>query len=690
MKSALAFVILILSSLSAPRCGATVYHSDGSAANVQYLHDNSAHNGDTITLPTGAFTWQTGVTISKGITLQGVAGATQINRAGYSGALVSITGLPSDLPVRITGIRFNSSVGQNGELNSISTQGPYGGSWGMTQLRIDHCYFYGGMRTLFFRYRINGVVDHNTFHDCAYITEHYGDDDFAWQRVGTPQFGTSDAIFFEDNMIIADTGIGFFDTLSDQNTGGKLVWRHNTFDVTAYTGVFGSLIGEHGNQAYWQGHDDWLRGGIMHEFYNNTVRFGTAFRIIWFRGGRNIVANNTFIGTITSRLISFDEEEGYGGSGIHPPRTTWPGEDQVNNSFFFGNTLNGNPVNSSLIGTWDSRSDPYIRVNRDYWLQAPSGLTVTTYPQPGYPSLPNYPLPYNPAVTSWTPYIYPHPLVSSTTPTPTPTPSSTATATAIPTATATGTATATATPRPTATATATATPTATPTPTPTPTPTATPTGDISFPATSGIITSPFVINGDSTISQPVETLVPAQGGRALYTFNVTTPGDYVMSAMVNCPDGGSNSFFVNIDAEPSTAMVWHIPVTQGLESRTVTWPPGTEPKVWTLNAGVHQLIVRGREANARLGQITLRVGSPPPTPTPTATSTPTASPTPDQCEVPNFIGARENQAQAIWNDAGFTTEVIILPDNWNNHHINWQSLPEGFIGSCSETTIMVR
>ena len=103
-------------------------------------------------------------------------------------------------------------------------------------------------------------------------------------------------------------------------------------------------------------------------------------------------------------------------------------------------------------------------------------------------------------------------------------------------------------------------------------------------------------------------------------------------------------------------MVWSIPVTSGLESRTVTWSPDTEPKVWTLNAGVHQLIIRGREANARLGQITLRVGSPPPTPTPTATSTPTATPTatstptatptPDQCEVPNFIGTKFNQAQA--------------------------------------------
>jgi hypothetical protein len=83
--------------------------------------------------------------------------------------------------------------------------------------------------------------------------------------------------------------------------------------------------------------------------------------------------------------------------------------------------------------------------------------------------------------------------------------------------------------------------------------------------------------------------------------------------------------------------------------------------------------------------------APTPTPTPTPTLTPTATPTPSQCEVPNFIGANVNHAQTIWNDAGFTTEVIILPGpiNWIDRHIDWQSLPEGFIGSCSDTTITV-
>jgi hypothetical protein len=413
MKRLRIFVfILILSGVLAPRCWATVYHSDGSAASVQGLL-NTVLNGDTITLPAGMFTWASGVTVRKGITLQGVAGATQINRAAaYRSALIAIADLPNDLPVRVTGIRFNSPVGQNGDLYSIAVTGPYGGTWGLTKLRIDHCYFYGGQRTLFFKWRVNGVVDHSTFRDCAPITLYNGDDDNAWTRAGRSPFGTSDSIFFEDNSIVADGALSYFDTQSDQNFGGKFVWRHNNFDVTAYTKDFGSIISVHGNQAYWQGQNDWLRGGIMCEFYDNTVRFGSAFRIIWFRGGRNIVANNAFYGNLGGKLVGFDEEEGI---NITPLRHSWPAEDQVNNTFVFGNTLNGQAQTDSLIGVWQAASALFIQRGRDYWTRAPSPATVTTYSHPASPSLPNYPLPYNPAITSWRPYTYPHPLVANST-----------------------------------------------------------------------------------------------------------------------------------------------------------------------------------------------------------------------------------------------------------------------------------
>jgi polygalacturonase len=54
-----------LSGLSAPLSGATVYHSDGSAAKVKALH-NAALDGDTITLPAGTFTWSTPLPLFAG------------------------------------------------------------------------------------------------------------------------------------------------------------------------------------------------------------------------------------------------------------------------------------------------------------------------------------------------------------------------------------------------------------------------------------------------------------------------------------------------------------------------------------------------------------------------------------------------------------------------------------------------
>ena len=106
MKFTLAFVILILSSFFAPRCGATVYQSDGSAANVQFIHDTLADDGDTITIPPGSFTWTTTVMISKGITLQGAGlSASHIIDQGSGGAALKVTCSAAHF-VRVTGLEF--------------------------------------------------------------------------------------------------------------------------------------------------------------------------------------------------------------------------------------------------------------------------------------------------------------------------------------------------------------------------------------------------------------------------------------------------------------------------------------------------------------------------------------------------------------------------------------------------------
>lgn len=427
--------------------------TDGSVGDVQAKCNNAA-NGDVITMPVGTFTWPSGVVIKKGITLQGAgSGSTKVVRgSGYTGALVSIQELPSDLTVRITGIRFESPVGQSGDKVAIYMQGPWAGSWGLTKIRVDNCYFEGGQRVIYVKWRVAGVIHDCTFHNPAPIFLQNGDDDYAWQRAGSsPKFGTSDSIFFEDNTIIGEAPLTYFDVQSDINVGGKVVWRYNNFDFSTFPeDSFGSLIENHGNQSYFAvkapGDSNWLRAGIITEIYNNTFKVKHAYRLFWFRGGRAIVANNTITGGMSGMVVAFDEEEGVG-TIISPKRTgPWPAEDQINNTFIWGNTLNGQPVDASWVGVWQSGSTNYVQKDRDYWMKAPDASINKTYPQPGSPSIAAYPLPYNPPVTSWTPYTYPHPLRGGGTPAPTPSPVGSLTPS--PSATATATVAATSTPSP--------------------------------------------------------------------------------------------------------------------------------------------------------------------------------------------------------------------------------------------------
>jgi hypothetical protein len=174
-------------------------------------------------------------------------------------------------------------------------------------------------------------------------------------------------------------------------------------------------------------------------------------------------------------------------------------------------------------------------------------------------------------------------------------------------------------PTPTPAPSATPAPTATPAPSPIATPTPGQPLGLVFDSTAGLISSPFVSNGNA-VSQSVQTVDPTQAGRAVYTFNAAASGDYVVAASVNAPNEGSNSFFLNIDAEPTApAAIWDVPVTSGFEQRIASWRgAGTDttdqfqPKIFTLSAGTHQLVILGREAGTVLGQITIaKVPAPP-------------------------------------------------------------------------------
>jgi hypothetical protein len=129
---------------------------------------------------------------------------------------------------------------------------------------------------------------------------------------------------------------------------------------------------------------------------------------------------------------------------------------------------------------------------------------------------------------------------------------------------------------------------------------------LTFAADSGTINAPFALLG-GVLSQSLLTGLLGSG-RAAYDFTISTPGDYIVSALVNAPNNGADSFYVNIDSEPTDPfMIWDIPATTGFTNRTVTWEglAGSSPTIFKLSAGTHQLIIRGREANTQLQTITI-------------------------------------------------------------------------------------
>ncbi len=156
LKSAAAFVILILSGFSAPRCDATIHDSDGSAASVQALH-NAARDGDTITIPAGTFTWLTGITITKGITLRGqttITGAGTATpttndltiikddspRSGQGAKIVNV-GCGPNQSFRLTGITFTYGTITTYPSSDGCIRLHSSNSSSNTTMRVDNCHF---------------------------------------------------------------------------------------------------------------------------------------------------------------------------------------------------------------------------------------------------------------------------------------------------------------------------------------------------------------------------------------------------------------------------------------------------------------------------------------------------------------------------------------------------------------------
>ncbi len=129
---------------------------------------------------------------------------------------------------------------------------------------------------------------------------------------------------------------------------------------------------------------------------------------------------------------------------------------------------------------------------------------------------------------------------------------------------------------------------------------------LNFTSQTAVVTAPFVVSNGCLV-QFCQT-GSTEGGKLSFGFTVTNAGEFAIDAMVCAPNTNANSFYINIDAQPEDpGMIWDIPVTTGFESRVVSWrgngSPDKDrftPKLFSLAAGPHKLVLGGREAGAQL------------------------------------------------------------------------------------------
>ncbi|MEM7132025.1 MAG: putative Ig domain-containing protein [Chloroflexota bacterium] len=93
--------------------------------------------------------------------------------------------------------------------------------------------------------------------------------------------------------------------------------------------------------------------------------------------------------------------------------------------------------------------------------------------------------------------------------------------------------------------------------------------------------------------------------RAVFCFNVIQAGTYRLLGTVYAADGGSNSFFVSVDGQPSNGYLWDVNVNSQYTDDYVNNRNGADPVEVNLTAGEHTIVVYLREDGTRLDNLAL-------------------------------------------------------------------------------------
>ena len=448
---------------------------------------NQAHDGDTVAIPAGTCHWTTRVdyTASGALTIIGAGKQTVVGGGDATVIIDEVDRSKND----VSALSIATMLGKPFRLSGITitdngTSKSSGGSIRITgysqEVRVDHIHFNMSHLAMKFSDWVYGVVDHcladhqhnviNISH-AAWDNQRFGDGSWA----DTSHFGSNRFIFFEDNIFNGGAGRSDWhgSYANDCDTGGRFVFRHNTFN--------GSALMDHEMEIR-------KRGCRAFEIYQNTfnasptspLNFGTFLRV-----GTGLIWGNSYTGYVKVVTAVTDRAGTNNGNWGAPPlkwgfcgtkfgpsawdgntdATGYPCLDQIGRGagellantfpavintvsnkiawprqvqepvYLWNNTYNPPPANDK-DHIWSDGS-ALTKENRDYYLELPN------YDEPtakfngsagvGQGPLPARPANCTPLVAYWatdtstlyqcsakntwtvyyTPYIYPHPLQAS-------------------------------------------------------------------------------------------------------------------------------------------------------------------------------------------------------------------------------------------------------------------------------------
>jgi hypothetical protein len=333
------------------------WQSDGSAVNVQKIHDRQASDGDTITVPTGTFSWTNKIFLTKAVTLQGntTTDSTTGNCVdntiildniprGSGGGLINLGGNGGQ---RITGLTFQPGLPQ------MAFHGIICVTSGTTPDRIDHCHFHGIYRSPKIGVFCQnwGVIDHNVLdkqianeglvHFWPAARTDLGDSLFQTSA----GFGTANFLFVEDNYMHGGCDI---------HAGGKICGRYNK--------LFNANFGAHGTGR--THHDG--RGGRAYELYNNEYHFTASRTLDGADSGTIIMHDNVVydhnasgIGLQVYRTFTSTGSPFHGADGAN----AW----DYNVTESDGTHVDGHPPYVFDSGTWEAAGGSTLTDNDKHW-----------------------------------------------------------------------------------------------------------------------------------------------------------------------------------------------------------------------------------------------------------------------------------------------------------------------------------